>query len=128
MATLAVTGAATQCTFGAAPGTLTASPTSRATAGTQAAVITDIQPFANIGAFGVCSSLANPVVASATAAASGTLTPQPCTPVVPAPWTPGTPRVLIGNVPAVGMDSTCTCAYAGLISITSPGQVRASAG
>lgn len=124
MANLATTGSVTQCSFGAAPGTLTASPTNRARAGTHVATVTDIQAYINIGPFAMCSSLANPAVASATSAASGVLTPQPCTPVVSAPWTPGAPRVTQGRVAVVGVDSTCMCAYSGLISITTPGQSR----
>ena len=57
--------------------------------GPLAATIMDYAPLVNILPFGMCSSLANPSVASATAAALGVLTPMPCIPVIPAPWVPG---------------------------------------
>ena len=78
--------------------------------------------FVNVLPFGVCTSLANPAVASATAAALGVLTPMPCTPVIPAPWVPGAPTVLIANMPALNDSSKLMCAYAGVIQILSPGQ------
>lgn len=128
MASLATTGSTVQCSFGTAPGTLTASVANRTRAGTQVVGVIDTQGFVNVGSFAMCSSLANPAVASATSAASGVLTPQPCTPLVSAPWTPGAPRVTQSGVPVVGADSTCMCAYAGLITVTTPNQVRVSAG
>lgn len=128
MGRLVVSGAAAQCSFGMAPGTITATPTSRARAGAPAVTVNDIQAFSNIGAFGMCQSLANPTVAAATSAASGTLTPQPCVPAIAGPWTPGSPRVVVGGLPVVDEASTCTCAWAGQVTITFPGQVRAQAG
>jgi hypothetical protein len=50
------------------------------------------------------------------------LTPMPCVPVIPAPWAPGSPTVLIANMPALNSDSKLMCAYAGVIQITNPGQ------
>lgn len=49
----------------------------------------------------LCQSLANPTVATATAAALGVLTPMPCMPVIPTPWLPGSSTVLIHNFPAL---------------------------
>jgi hypothetical protein len=43
--------------------------------------------------------------------------------VVVAPWTPGSPTVLIANMPALNNTSTCMCSWGGLIMITYPGQV-----
>jgi uncharacterized Zn-binding protein involved in type VI secretion len=71
----------------------------------------------------MCTSLANPAVASATAAALGVLTPMPCVPVIPAPWVTGSPTVLINNYPALNNTSTCMCTWAGVISVVYPGQV-----
>lgn len=118
------TGATLQCSFGAAPSTLSALPVSRVMAGGMpAATIMDHLPIVNIPPFGMCSSLANPTVASATAAALGVLTPMPCVPATPAPWLPGAATVLTGGNPA--LDNTCKlmCLWAGVIQIVSPGQV-----
>ena len=59
--------------------------------------------------------------AAATAAAFGVLTPMPCIPVIPAPWSPGSPTVLVGNTPALNQSSKTICAYGGVIQITNPG-------
>jgi len=67
-------------------------------------------------------SIANPTVAAATAAALGVLTPMPCIPVT-MPWTPGSPTVMIGGMPALNNTSMCTCAWGGMIQIGFPGQV-----
>jgi hypothetical protein len=72
----------------------------------------------------MCTSIANPTVASATAAALGVLTPMPCVPVPAGPWAPGSPTVLIGGVPALNNTSKLICAWAGVISIINPGQVN----
>ncbi len=119
-----VSGAMLMCSFGIAPSTLNVLPTNKTmAAGPPAANIMDQKPFVNIPPFGLCQSLANPAVASATAAAMGVLTPMPCTPVIPAPGAPGSPPVLIANMPAVNNTSKCFCAYAGVISVTFAGQV-----
>ena len=124
MAQEVVSGAMTMCTFGLAPSTLNVLPLNMTMAGGQpAANIMDNVPLVNIMPFGMCISLANPTVAAATAAALGVLTPMPCIPVIPAPWVPGSPTVLLGNMPALNNTSTCMCAWAGVISITFPGQV-----
>jgi hypothetical protein len=117
------TGAMLQCSFGVAPSTLQVLPTGRVMAGSMpAATIQDHVPIANIPPFGMCSSIANPTVATATAAALGVLTPMPCVPATPAPWIPGAPTVMIGGMPA--LDNTCKlmCLWAGVIQIVNPGQ------
>ncbi len=123
MPQLVVSGAMLTCPFGMAPSSLNVLPINRTLCGTPAANIMDQKPFVNIPPFGMCMSLANPAVASATAAAMGVLTPMPCTPVVPGPWAPGSPTVLIGNMPALNNTCMCNCAYGGVISIAYPGQV-----
>jgi hypothetical protein len=84
--------------------------------------IMDNKPLAEIMPFGVCSSIANPAVAAATAAALGALTPMPCVPVIPAPWVPGAPTVLIANMPALDNNSKLMCAWGGVIQVANPGQ------
>jgi uncharacterized Zn-binding protein involved in type VI secretion len=122
-----VSGAMLACTFGVAPAPLvaTSAPTV-AVGGVPAATIMDFVPMENIPTFAMCMSLANPEVASATSAALGVLTPQPCIPVTTGPWAPGSPTVLVGGSPALTADSMCMCMWAGQISITDPGQVSVS--
>jgi len=115
-------GAMLQCSFGAAPSTLVVLPANKVLTATPDANIMDNKPMVNIMPFGMCSSMANPTVAAATAAALGALTPMPCVPVIPAPWAPGSPTVLIANMPALNNSSKLMCAYAGVIQITNPGQ------
>jgi hypothetical protein len=76
----------------------------------------------NIMPFGMCLSLANPQVAAATSAALGVLTPQPCIPMTMTPWVPGAITDLLGNQPALDNVSTCMCNWAGVITVTNPGQ------
>jgi hypothetical protein len=115
-------GAMMLCSFGAAPSSLVVLPQNRTLTGTPAANIMDNKPIVNIPPFGMCSSIANPTVASATSAALGVLTPMPCVPVTPAPWAPGAPTVLIGEMPALDSNSQLMCTWGGVIQITSPGQ------
>ncbi|MFN6518383.1 MAG: DUF4280 domain-containing protein [Nostoc sp. CreGUA01] len=122
MALQVCSGATLKCSFGVAPSSLVVLPVNRVLTGTPDANIMDNKPMVNIMPFGMCSSLANPTVASATAAASGVLTPMPCIPVIPAPWAPGSPTVLIANSPALNNTSKLMCAWAGVIEVVYPGQ------
>lgn len=116
-------GATLMCSFGCAPSSLTVLPVNRVTAGgPPAANIMDNKSMMNILPFAMCSCPANPAVAAATAAALGVLTPMPCVPMTVAPWVPGAPTVLIGNMPALDNASKLMCAYGGVIQITVPGQ------
>ena len=118
-------GAMMQCSFGAAPSTLVVVvPQVLAEQGPPAANIMDHVPVVNIPPFGMCTSLANPTVASATAAALGVLTPMPCVPVTPAPWVPGSPTMMLRNMPALTQTSQCMCAWAGVITISNPGTTK----
>lgn len=110
------------CSFGAAPSTLMVTPQNKCLTSMPIATIMDNKPMANIMPFGVCSSMANPQVAAATAAALGVLTPMPCIPNIAAPWTPGSPTVLIANYPALNNSSKLMCMWAGVIQIMNPGQ------
>ena len=128
MALLACAGAVLQCSFGAAPSTLMVLPVNRVLTGTPTANIMDGKPLLNVLPFGTCMSIANPMVAAATAAALGVLTPMPCIPVTPAPWVPGVPTTLIGEMPALSMTSKLTCMWGGMIQITVPGEFQVDAG
>ena len=119
MPNLVCTGATLQCSFGTTPATFTASG-AQVSATTAAGVVTDVAP-ANVATFGMCMSPANPQVASATAAAQGVLTPQPCQPVL-APWTPGSSRVTIGGVAALDDSSQCMCSWNGSVTMSDAGQ------
>lgn len=109
-----------QCSFGAAPANLLVLDPTVNAGKMPAANIMDHKPMANIPPFGTCSSLANPTVASATAAALGVLTPMPCIPFTVSPWVPGSPTVMVRKFPALNNTSKCMCNWAGVISITSP--------
>lgn len=116
-----VSGAMLQCSFGAAPSQFTV--TSQGSVffkGAPTATVGDCMPMANIKPFGMCSSLANPQVAAATAAALGVLTPMPCVPVTAA-WNPAG-SVLAGAQPIIDNSCRCACAYGGLITVAAPGQ------
>ncbi len=117
-------GATLQCSFGVAPSVLSVLPKNRLMVPTPAANIMDHLPMVNIMPFGMCSSLANPAVASATSAAMGVLTPVPCIPVTTTPWTPGSPVFLVGGMPALNDTSKLMCAWAGVIQVINAGQTK----
>ncbi|MCY1424397.1 hypothetical protein D3C76_327400 [compost metagenome] len=121
MSAQVVNGASLLCSFGTAPAKLIVAPANRIRAeGQAAATIMDHLPISNIPAFGMCRSMANPQVASATAAALGVLTPMPCLPATSAPWAPGASKTVISKLPALGSTATCACTWAGVIQITDP--------
>ena len=124
MALLVTMGAMIQCSFGVAPSSLIVLPVNKVLTSVPAANIMDSKPFVNITPFGMCTSMANPAVAAATAAALGVLTPMPCTPVTPAPWVPGCPTVLVGEMPALDNNSKCMCTFGGVISVVNPGNFQ----
>ncbi|WGV59198.1 DUF4280 domain-containing protein [Brevibacillus brevis] len=84
--------------------------------------IMDFVPNVNIMPFGKCSSLKNPVVASATAANNGVLTPMPCTPLTTMPWIDGKADKVVGDYPALLNKSTNMCFHCGLVKIEDDGQ------
>jgi hypothetical protein len=119
MAVLVSTGAEVECTFGAAPAVFSALSENVA-ATTPAGVITDVEP-ESIESFGMCSAPTNPEVI----AAQGS--PVPCVPVL-TPWTPGAAGVTINGVAALDNASECMCTWAGVITVSSPGQERVTTG
>jgi hypothetical protein len=123
MPNLVCSGATLQCSFGTTPATFAASG-AQTSAGSPAGVVTDVAE-ENVPPFGMCMSLSNPQVASATSAASGTLTPQPCQPVL-SPWSPGSAKVTIGEVSALDDSSQCNCTWGGVITVSAAGQTSAS--
>ncbi len=128
MSSLVCMGAMCKCSFGAAPSTLVVTPENKTVVSVKpAATIMDNVPLKNIMPFGMCSSIANPVVASATAAALGVLTPMPCIPVTVSPWLLGSMTVLIGNKPALTDKDKLMCAYGGVIEITNSGVTNVTA-
>ncbi len=113
MAIQVVQTAQMMCTCGAAPSALTVTSQMQYKVGNMlAATIMDFAPMANVPPFGVCSIL--------TAAALGV--PTPCVPALPAPWTPGSATVKLGNFPALLNTDTLTCAIGGVITVVNPGQ------
>jgi len=123
MAIHTCTGAMMKCAMGMAPSTFSATPKMVMTGNMPAGNIMDFVPMLNILPFGACMSMSNPMVAAATAAALGVLTPQPCIPVTVAPWKPGAPTVLVAGAPALNNSSTLNCAWAGVITFVTPGQM-----
>jgi hypothetical protein len=115
-------GAMLKCAFGVAPGTLNVLPLSQVMTAMPDANIMDNKPMVNVMPFGMCTSLANPMVAAATAAALGVLVPMPCIPLTTAPWMPGSPTVLVGGMPALNNASKLMCMNGGVIEISVPGQ------
>lgn len=117
-------GAQLMCSFGMAPSNLVVLPLNRTTTNmVPDANIMDHIPLVNILPFGECTTPSNPMVAAATAAALGVLTPVPCIPMtVAAPWAPGAETVLLGNFPSLDNISTLNCLWGGVITVVNPGE------
>ena len=114
------------CSFGMAPGALVVIPQGPPVMSEnklQANIMSNV-PMANILPFGMCQSLANPTVAAATSAALGVLTPMPCVPVIPAPWAPGAPTVMVNGKPMLNNTSKLVCQWAGIIQVVTPATTR----
>ena len=123
MGVIVVTGAMMLSPFGTAPANLSVTSQSVVLAeGKAVATIQDSAPNVNIPGFGMCSSLANPQVASATAAALGVLTPQPCVPAVAGTWLPAQTVCLADGKPCLTSDAAAICSYGGTLSIVDAGQ------
>lgn len=114
-------GAVLKCPFGTMPSNFVVTPEKKVVSKQPLATIDCNKPMVNILPFGMCSSMANPQVATATSAAMGVLTPMPCVPVISAPWAPGSPTVLVGGKPAVGQNSKLMCNWGGAIQAVNPG-------
>jgi RHS repeat-associated protein len=79
--------------------------------------ISDFKPMVNIPSFGKCSCRGNPVVASATSANHGSLTPMPCVPNTTMPWINGKEDVIVDGAPALLEISKNMCLWGGTISV-----------
>ena len=92
------------CNQGTTPGTFTSFNKS----GVGSA--TECQAFLNISMFGMCRSPANPMVAGATAANMGAVTPAQCVPHIAGAW--------VGYVDEKGQvdgGANCVCQWGGII-------------
>ncbi len=114
MPQLVTMGAQLACTSGTAPSSLIVTVPTVTAEVKPAANIMDFVPITNIPPFGTCNVL--------TAAAAGVATP--CVPAITSPWTPGSPTVMVRNMPALNNTCTCTCTVGGAISITNPGATK----
>ena len=96
-------GATLQCSFGMAPSTLIATSTPTVLVSNKpVATIMDNKPMANIPPFGMCNCPANPATVKPPPVG---FAPAPCVPVIPAPWVPGSPTVMMGKYPALNNSS-----------------------
>jgi hypothetical protein len=120
LADLVCTGAALQCSMGSSPATFSATSQS-VVAPTGAGTVSDTSA-SNVPTFGMCQSLSNPQVAAASSA--GPLVPQPCSPVIVAPWSPGSTSITVGGLAALDDSCQCACAWAGTITVSSAGQTE----
>ena len=128
MSEIVVATGTCMCSMGMAPAPLKVTSNTKVLAdGKPCGTMADAKGLVNVGPFGMCTSLANPAVAAATVAALGVLTPQPCVPVVAGTWIPTKPKVLIGGKPCLSSDCKAVCVYAGSLSVTFAGQVKATA-
>lgn len=120
-----------QCSFGLAPSPIVILPTDRVlTPFLPIGSVMDHIPLLNILPFGMCKSLANPVVMSATISARiagipleawGGVMPMPCVPITPTPWTTTKPMFQIRGKPMLLDNSTTTCVWGGVIKIAHAG-------
>lgn len=113
-------GTMLKCSFGNAPMPIMVLPDRKVNSMLPVAVRSDHVPFRNILPFGMCSSLSNPMVAAATAAASGVLTPMPCIPCTMQDWTKACGKVKVHGEEALNMDSQLKCMYGGNIQAVTP--------
>lgn len=125
MGVLVCGGATLSCSFGATQSMLSLLPVSKVISGVMVmATVADYVPLLNVPPFGMCSCPQNPMVAAATTAAMGVLTPVSCVPVLTTPWAPGSSKVLIGKKPALDNDCKLTCMWGGVIQVENPGQSK----
>lgn len=120
MKTVVVQGTLLKCSFGSAPCAIMVLPSRKVNSLTPVATKADHIPLLNILPFGMCSNPANPMVAAATAAAMGVLTPAPCIPCTPQEWTMPCGKVKVHGTEAIHTDSCLRCTYGGEIRVAAP--------
>ncbi len=125
MRRLVAKGAKLRCADGSSPCALSVTRTNYVVDGAAIANVEDHLFPMNIEGFGMCSSLQNPLVQTATAAANGTLTPVPCVPPAFTPWTPGATFIQqdVGGgrmVRALTNDSRCNCGFGPTVTVEDP--------
>ena len=127
MGEVVVNGAVLTCPFGSNPTELKVTSQSKCmVCNKPAATITDIKPGINISGFGLCSSMLNPQVASATAAALGVLTPQPCGFIPAGAWSAEKPKMILAGKPVLCSSSRLICGMGqGMITITAKKKKKA---
>ena len=118
-----IMGAQLECNWGEAPSNLVVLPQHCVLLKNKPkANIGDGKPFVNVMPFVLCSSMANPAVAAATAAAMGALQKMPCTPVCTM-WIGGQTNVLVDGMPALMKGDKIMCTLgAGMIEVKDSGQ------
>ena len=126
MGEVVVNGAMITCSFGSNPSELMVTSQSKCmVCGRPAATIMDAKPGVNISSFGLCSSLLNPQVASATAAALGVLTPQPCGFIPGGTWSADKSKIILAGKPVLCNSSRLICGMGqGVITVTTTGQKK----
>jgi hypothetical protein len=118
-----VTTAKLSCSFGSSQSSFNATAAVACKSSQQqTGVINDHLAILNIRPFGRCSCLGNPVVAAATAANKGKLSPQPCIPATVSPWVPGSPTIMFRSMPALNNTSILNCMWGGIIRVDDAGQ------
>ncbi len=120
MKPVVVQGTLLKCSFGNLPTPIMVLPDKKVISTFPVAVKSDHIPFVNILPFGMCSNPANPMVAAATAAALGVLTPMPCIPCTVKDWGGVSGKVKIGGKEAVNIGSCLKCLYGGRIQAVAP--------
>lgn len=114
MANPVVNTALCMCSFGVAPCPLTVTSQSQALAcNMPIATISDT----TLPTFGMCSSLANPSVASATGGGSGRSDPHAPALYARGVWVPARPPSWWGGSPCSTIPAKLMCAFAGVISV-----------
>lgn len=126
MGEVVVNGAMITCSFGSNPSELMVTSQSKCmVCGRPAATIMDAKPGVNISSFGLCSSLLNPQVASATTAALGVLTPQPCGFIPGGMWSADKSKIILAGKPVLCNSSRLICGMGqGIITVTTTGQKK----